>query len=236
MNYSFFKVKEDRDVVRSRRVFLRKSGLGLAAAGLLIAGCADDDFTGLNGDDTVDLGSGDFGVLNYAYALEQLEAAFYAQVLQGSYYASANAEERQILADLEAHERAHREFFAAAIATVGTPIPDLEVDFSSIDFGSRSSVLNTAQAFEDLGVSAYNGAGRLLQNADYLLVAGKIVSVEARHAAAIRSINAPSDPTAFASDMIIDANGLDLARTPAEVLSIASAFIATPIDASNLPG
>ena len=31
---------------------------------------------------TVDLGQGDFAVLNFAYALEQLEAAFYTQVLQ----------------------------------------------------------------------------------------------------------------------------------------------------------
>ncbi|MEJ7672299.1 MAG: ferritin-like domain-containing protein [Chitinophagaceae bacterium] len=39
---------------------------------------------------------------------------------------------------------------------------DLEVDFSSINFASRASVLGTAMAFEDLGVSAYNGAGQLI--------------------------------------------------------------------------
>ncbi len=31
---------------------------------------------------TVDLGSGDTGILNYAFTLEQLEAAFYTQVIQ----------------------------------------------------------------------------------------------------------------------------------------------------------
>ncbi|MBB4078053.1 hypothetical protein GGR28_000654 [Lewinella aquimaris] len=226
------RVVADRDP-SSRRRFLRTSGLGLAAAGLLLTGCEDDDDPVIM-NNSVNLGSGDVGVLNYAFALEQLEAAFYAQVLQGDYYASATAEEKQILLDLEAHERAHMDFFEAAISSVATAIPALEVDFSSIDFNSRTSVLNTAQTFEDLGVSAYNGAGRLLQNPDFLVVAGKIVSVEARHAAAIRSINSGS-PTAFANSEVVDANGLDVSRTPAQVLSMASAFIITPIDASGLP-
>ena len=218
-------------VSRSRRDFLVKSGIGLASAGVLLAACKDDD-----DDDgpAVNLGSGDLGILNYAYALEQLEAAFYAQVLQGSYFAGATGEEKSILADLEAHERVHREFFKAAIATVGTPIPALEVNFSSVNFSDRTSVLTTAQTFEDLGVAAYNGAGHLLTNADYLLVAGKIVSVEARHASVIRDLLS-SDPKAFASDDIVNAMGLDRALPPSEVLMMAAPFIRTRIDASNLP-
>ena len=221
----------------SRRNFLRFAGAGVATAGLVMIGCNDDN---MDSDDEmmdtpVDLGSGDVGILNYAYALEQLEAAFYAQVLTGNYYANAGADEKQILADLEKHERAHMDWFEAAIGSVATPIPALEVDFSSIDFGDRTSVLTTAKTFEDLGVSAYNGAGRLLEDPNFLLQAGKIVSVEARHAAAIRDL-LDSDPTSFAGDDIIDDNGLDVARTPAEVLSMASAFIRTEIDASNLPG
>ncbi len=230
--FSQSRVVADRDP-HSRRRFLQKSGIGLAAAGLFLAGCEDDDDP-IMIDDTVNLGSGDVGVLNYAYALEQLEAAFYAQVLQGGYFAGASASEQQIMVDLEAHERAHADFFKAAINSVATAIPALEVDFSSIDFDSRSSVLGTAQVFEDLGVSAYNGAGRLIQNADYLVVAGKIVSVEARHAAAIRSINAGT-PTAFANSEVVDSNGLDVSRTPSQVLTMAAPFIITPIDASGLP-
>ncbi len=219
----------------SRRAFLQKTGVGLASASLLLAACDDDDEDDTTFATSVSLGSGDLGVLNYAYALEQLEAAFYAQVLNGSYYAGASAIEKAVLVDLEAHERAHREFFKAAISTVGTPIGNLEPNFSTINFNDRTSVLMTAQAFEDLGVSAYNGAGRLLTNSDYLTVAGKIVSVEARHAAVIRDLLAPSDPKAFAGNDVVDAMGLDKARTPAEVLAIAGAFVKTTIDASGLP-
>ena len=229
--FSTSRVVADRDP-HSRRRFLRNSGIGLAAAGLFLTGCKDDDDP-IMMNDTVNLGSGDIGVLNYAFALEQLEAAFYAAVLGGTYFSSvATTEEKDILSDLEAHERAHVEFFAAALGS--SAIPALEVDFSSIDFTDRASVLGTAQVFEDLGVSAYNGAGRLITNADYLVVAGKIVSVEARHAAAIRSINSGS-PTAFANSEVVDSMGLDKARTPSEVLTMASAFITTPIDFSGLP-
>ncbi|PPK86576.1 ferritin-like protein [Neolewinella xylanilytica] len=231
--FSTSRVVSDRSP-HSRRNFLRKSGYGVAAASLFLAGCADDDDIVMV-DDRVSLGTGDVGVLNYAFALEQLEAAFYAMVLQGGYFSSANADEQQVMRDLEAHERAHVDFLSTAISSVGTAIPALEVDFSSIDFDSRDSVLGTAQAFEDLGVSAYNGAGRLLTDPNYLLAAGKIVSVEARHAAAIRTLNANGNPTAFANSQVVDSNGLDLARTPAEVLAIAGTYVVTPLDASGLP-
>ena len=221
---------------KSRRDFFRKTSLGLAGVGVLLTACESDDdiIEPMPGGVTVDLGTGDVGVLNSAFALEQLEAAFYAQVLDSAYFAGADADEKEVLTALEAHERAHKSFFEAVIPTVGTAIPALEVDFSSIDFSSRTSVLSAAQTFEDLGVSAYNGAGRLLTNAAYLTLAGKIVSVEARHAAVIRDLLQDSS-TAFAGDDIIDDNGLGLARTPAQVLDAADAFVVTEIDASNLP-
>ena len=75
-------------------------------------------------------------------------------------------------------------------------------------------------------------AGQLLQSADYLLLAGKIVSVEARHAALIRNLITPNS---FADNTALDANASDMARKPADVLAIASAYLVTKIDASNLP-
>jgi hypothetical protein len=108
----------------------------------------------------------------------------------------------------------------------------LEVDFGSINFGSRDSVLGTAKAFEDLGVSAYNGAGKLLTSTANLLTAGKIVSVEARHAALIRDLITAHS---FAASDVVDATGLDKARTPNEVLSIAGTYLKSKLNASNLP-
>jgi hypothetical protein len=183
-------------------------------------------------DGAVDLGKGDTGILNYAYALEQLEAAFYTQVI-ASPYARMTSVERAVLTDIRDHEIAHREFFKTALGKKA--IPGLQVNFTTINFNSRDSVLNTAKTFEDLGVSAYNGAGQLLENGDYLLLAGKIVSVEARHAATIRDLLSPKS-SSFAGDDIVDPKtGLDLARMPSEVLAAAGAFIRTPITAKNLP-
>jgi len=216
----------------NRRKFLQKGSLSIAAAGLFMVGCKDDDDYMPPMKDGVMLGSGDIGILNYAYALEQLEAAFYAAVIQGGYFANANAEEKQIMGDLEKHERAHKEFFKAALGS--SAIADLEVDFSAIDFDDRMSVLGAAKTFEDLGVAAYNGAGKFIQDAGYLMIAGKIVSVEARHAAAIRDLLNPGS-TDFAGDDLIDANGLERTFSFSEVLSAASTYVTTPIDFSQLP-
>lgn len=213
-----------------RRKFLRfgsMAGVSVVALGSLtgLAGCDknDDDPKAIN------LGSGDTGVLNYAYALEQLEAAFYIKVIQ-SPFTGITSTETAMLTDIRDHEIAHREFFKTALA--GNAIPALEVDFSSINFTSRASVLGTAKAFEDLGVSAYNGAGKLLADVNNLLIAGKIVSVEARHAALIRELLTANS---FAASDVVDANGLDKARTPTEVLAIADPYLKSVLDASHLP-
>jgi hypothetical protein len=211
-----------------RRTFLQWSGLTMAVVAM---GCSDDDNlgTGPDGNGSVDLGTGDTGVLNYAYALEQLEAAFYTAVT-ASFYAGATAAEQAILTDIKNHEVIHRDFLKAALATAA--IADLQVDFASVDLTSRTAVLGAARTFEDLGVSAYNGAGKLLTTPANLLNAGRIVSVEARHAAAIRDL---IQANSFAASDVVDANGLDKANTPSAVLTAADPYITTTITASGLP-
>jgi len=215
-----------------RGAFLKYLGASAFLTALTISGCKDDDENPPMAMQGVDLGSGDIGVLNYAYALEQLEAAFYTQVLRTKYNGMSSAEE-QILTDIRDHELAHRDFFKAALADKA--IGNLEVDFSAVNFGDRASVLGAAKTFEDLGVAAYNGAGKLITSADYLLIAGKIVSVEARHAAAIRDLLMPFTADFAGDDIVTVANGLDAAKMPSEVLTAAKPFVKTTINFSNLP-
>ncbi|RZL13623.1 MAG: hypothetical protein EOO62_07610 [Hymenobacter sp.] len=191
---------------------------------------------------TVSVGTGDAGVLNYAYALEQLEAAFYTQVRTGTYFTglASGSAEKLIFDDLYYHEVIHREFFKAAITAAGVPLlKDLTPDFSAINFNDRTSVLSTAKAFEDLGSAAYIGAGQYIQSAAYLFLAGKIASVEARHAAIIRDLvsentfvgNDVVTLTTAGSSSVATNNGpagssLERALAPAEVVAVANTYLA----------
>ncbi|PSR55727.1 hypothetical protein AHMF7605_20570 [Adhaeribacter arboris] len=250
--------KSDNIIITSlplqRRAFLKYAGAGAALSTLLLSGCNDDDDGKFNGVvDTpptpppnpnttpVNLGSGDIGILNYAYALEQLEAAFYDMVVKHAAFTTtfSNATERSVLTDIRDHEVAHRDFFKAVLGT--NAIPALTPDFSLVNMTDRNAILMAAKTFEDVGVGAYNGAGKLLTDATNLALAGKIVSVEARHAAEIREMMKPNTFAARGGtpkpgeDAIITMMGLDLALTPTEVLTLAKPFIKNSINASSLP-
>ena len=224
-----------------RRSFFMYAGATAGATALVLAGCKkDDDTTPVN--NGISLGAGDVGVLNYAYALEQLEAAFYAQVKAVTPVGGVGLTqfEKDYFNEVAAHEAIHRDFFKAAItrdAGASKLLQNLTPDFSGIDFTQRVTaagsgklgVLNASMAIEDLGVAAYNGAGKLIKTAAYLVIAGQIVSVEARHAAFVRDLiqNGTFSDTA-------DANALDQAMTPAQVLPEAQKFIKEKLDGSTV--
>ena len=217
-----------------RRFFLRSAGLAVSAGALAIA-CKDDDVVPMDPVvGTVDLGSGDVGVLNYAYALEQLEAAFYTQVIATPYSGMTDAE-KTILTDIRDHEIIHRDFFKAALTKAAPTaiIPALQVNFSTIDFTKRDAVLGAAKLFEDTGVAAYNGAGNMIKDTGYLLLAGKIVSVEARHASVIRDLLNPKSAD-FAGDNVVDANGFDQAIDPATILAAVKPYLLTTVTGANV--
>jgi hypothetical protein len=214
-----------------RRSFFMYAGATAGATALVLAGCSKDSDPVVT-NNGISLGAGDPGVLNYAYALEQLEAAFYAQVVKTP-AADFQAGELAYFTEVAQHEAIHRDFFKAAINrdAPGKLLQNLTPNFSAIDFTKRTSVLTTAQTFEDLGVAAYNGAGILIKNAAYLVIAGQIVSVEARHAAYIRE---RLSANTFSASPQVDAQGLDKAMSPMDVIAAAQPFVMEKLDASNV--
>lgn len=244
----------------SRRNFLKLGGLAVVGTSLMLYSCEPEgdeilsaDAKGVNNKRVFNLGEGDRAILNYAYILEQLEAAFYARVVDGENLSFNQPQEGdyQIFFDIYQHELIHRDFFEFALDSLFDPgevAPNLEFDFSSVDFSDRSTVLAVSQLLEDTGVKAYNGAGKLLRNVDFLLLAGKIVSVEARHASAIRDlIGTPAgDFDNFADEDVTVSLALgdqefpeafDAASSPEAILEAVAGtgFLKTRIIANNVP-
>ena len=158
-------------------------------------------------------GGGDVDILNFALTLEFLEAAFYDQALKQ--VGGLGGDVKEIATTLRDNENEHVDVLSATIKDLGgTPVKAPGVAFGK-SFADEASFLKTAQTFEDLGVSAYNGAAPDIKSKDVLAAAGGIVQVEARHAAAIRFLRGEDiTPAAF-----------DEALEMQEVLDAAQPFI-----------
>ena len=220
--------------ITSRREFLRLMGLGGSLVVLpgILAACEDGTNTGgLSGPGsgsalTIDFGKGDVAVLQFAYLLEQLEADFYSQVVANFSGSNFTAADQLVLTDIRTHAIIHREFLKAALGSNASFT--VSAIYPGLNLKDRAKVLAAARTFEDLGVAAYNGAAQYLTDVNTLLAAGKIVSVEARHASAIRDLLSPLSgdfaPTAF-----------DDAFSPSKVAGAAQGFIVNQLAFDSAP-
>ncbi len=156
---------------------------------------------------------GDIDVLNYALTLEYLESAFYTMAVKQ--VSGLKGDNLKLAKQLRDDEGQHVSALTAAIKQAGgKPVSAPGVDFGGA-FASETAFLKTANTFEDLGVSAYNGAAPQIKSADVLAAAGSIVQIEARHAALIRLARSkPPAPLAF-----------DKAAPMSAVLAAAKPFI-----------
>ena len=164
---------------------------------------------------------------------------------------------QQIFAEITTDERAHVNFLRAALGAgaVSEPSINFTATFNTLaqaaglgstfdPFASQENFLLGAYVFEDVGVTAYHGGSRFIQNKSYLDAAAGILAVEAYHAATLRTLlyqkgfssqaNAISGVRAAlggGADQGItlngvvnivptDANSLAFDRTPGQVLNV----------------
>jgi hypothetical protein len=126
--------------------------------------------------------SNDIAILNFALALEYLQASFYTEAERIGALHGALLQQATVVG---MHERAHVKAFKALLGS--SAIKEPTFNFHGVT-ESPTTFRSTAVAFEDLAVAAYKGQAPLIQSKAYLAGAISIHSVEARHAAWIRRL------------------------------------------------
>ncbi len=228
----------------NRRAFLTRgviAAAGIAAAGLTHPATALAVTPGLKFNDIP--GTGDVKVLNYALALEALEADLYAQALMRLTNGGMNALGKRIgglglnpnepdlfyLREFGVVERQHRDFLKTALGSASllrsAPFNRARFDFA-MESRSRKQVIDLVYLAEKTGVGAYLGAIKFFQTRTYLQTAGAIQGTEARHTAVIADVlrdlfNEPLNVAPLSNQN----NGIDQPIAPDTVLASVSPFI-----------
>ena len=218
---------------RNRRAFLKLMAVGGSVIFLptVLSSCDALDNTVSPGSGTgvtIDFSNGDIAVLQFAYTRSgTARSGLLFQSCSG--FLELQPErgfEQAMISDIKNHEIVHRDFLKLALGANANFA--LTTTYPGVTFTDRTSVLTTAQTFEFLGVAAYNGAGQYITNATYLTLAGKIVSVEARHASAIADALSPKTG-AFAP------RAFENADRPADVVAAAQTYIVEHITLVHAP-
>ena len=162
----------------TRASFLRKAGVGVGAlaVGGAFAGAIPNVARGQA------IPQSDIAILNFALTLEYLEAAFYAQANQNKVLKGELNRYSTVLAQ---HENTHVQFLRKVLGAKAVAKP--KFDFKDT-VTNPAKFAATAQVLEDTGVHAYLGQVPNIKTKAVLIGAGRILPVEARHAAWIRDI------------------------------------------------
>lgn len=160
---------------------------------------------------------------------------------------------REFMAEIANDEHNHVRFLRRAIKAsplieLSRPSIDLEGSFRAAGkaaglgdnfdpFADENSFLLGAFIFEDVGVTAYNGAVKLLSGRDTLEAAAGILNVEAYHGALIRTQLAESGDAAIKAANAISAarDTLDGPKTTEQPLTVEDGrFIIAPSDINGI--
>ncbi len=169
------------NTTRKRKQFIK--GLMAASAGMAAAAAVPASVLAA-GRSAVP--STDLDILNFALTLEHLEAAFYTMAVANVPFEQAIV--RYLAQTLKKDENTHVSALTAAIKGAGgTPVGQApSYNFEADTFKTQSGFLKLSYMLEDTGVHAYLGQAANIKTPAILLTAASIVTVEARHAGAIR--------------------------------------------------
>ncbi|MBY0493603.1 MAG: ferritin-like domain-containing protein [Cyanobacteria bacterium] len=231
----------------SRRTFAKRA----MATGMMAAVASSVGFPGVADAQSLT----DVDILNFALNLEYLEAEFYTVATTGrriedvgigvsgvgtlggtvgGSVVSMDNRAMQVARDIANEEQMHVRFLRTALGSAAIAKPAINLAALGIGFGNVNEFLTLARAFEDVGVTAYNGAAPLISSRAILASAAGIALTEAQHAGVLRYLvydrgiavpqldNVDVPPLASPNGRLFNVNneGLSPARTPSQVLSI----------------
>jgi len=180
-------------------------------------------------------GTGDIKVLNYALALEALEADLYAQAkakLTALNVSSSDALVKYV-DEFGIVERQHRDFLNSQLGPTNS-ILNSALKGATFNFGTNldtaAGILDFLITVEATGVKAYLGAiPSFTVQSQYLPIAAAIEGTEARHTAALIVVkNRKTGSTTSPAPTYKENNGIDTFLSPDAVLAIVSPFIRFP--------
>ena len=147
-----------------------------------------------------DVSATDLEILNYALTLEYLEAEFYTKGIEGD---ALSGRDLELVEPIREHEQEHVRTVRQTIKDVGgKAVEKPTFTFPDGTFDSKKKFLETASAFEELGVTAYHGQVPRVKDADILAAAASIAGVESRHAAVVAHLlGADPFPAPFEKSM-----------------------------------
>ena len=180
-------LRETADRLPTRTQFLRHGALAAAAGALALGslpGVARAKASNANASkrERAKLARDDVAILNFALALEYLQASFYTQAERVGALHGPLAEQARVVGS---HERAHVKAFKETLGSRAIKKPRFNFRGTT---DNPNSFRATAVAFEDLAVGAYKEQLPKISSDQYLAAAVAISSVEARHAAWIRQL------------------------------------------------
>jgi len=124
----------------------------------------------------------DLQILNFALTLEFLEAAFYKEAVEGG---AISGQVLELARVLNRDEQSHVSALRRTIRQLGgRPVSEPDFDFQGTT-RDQARFIETAFVLENTGVRAYLGQAGRLRSKALLAAAASIVTIEARHSAAV---------------------------------------------------